>query len=327
MDVDRYITDHEPAWAELAALTRRTGRLTRGQRLSRTEVERLVQLYQRTSAHLSYCRTTFGDIALTRRLTMLVGDARASVYGPGDRTRNVVRRFFSVTFPGRVWESRRFVAIAAFLTFAPALYVGTWLTFSAAAVADQAPDYVREAYISDDFESYYSSAPAAQFSTEVLINNIQVSFFAYAAGIFAGVGTAAILVMNGLVLGEAGGLFHAAGEAPKFWGLILPHGLLELTAIVIAGGAGLRIGWAMIAPGDRTRGSAVAEAGRRSVPVVLGLTVVFIVAGLIEGFVTPSDLPTGARVAIGILAEVAFVTYIVGFGRTADLGDAGAVRI
>ena len=231
-----------------------------------------------------------------------------------------------MTFPGRVWDSRRFVAIAAVLMFAPALYVGAWLTASEAAVEDQAPDYVREAYINDDFESYYSSAPAAQFSTEVLVNNIQVSFFAYAAGILAGVGTAAILILNGLVLGEAAGLFHAAGEAPKFWGLVLPHGLLELTAIVIAGGAGLRIGWAMIAPGDRTRGSAVAEEGRRSVPIVLGLVLVFVTAGLIEGFVTPSGLETWARVGIGVLVEVAFLTYIVGFGRTADLGEAGAMR-
>ncbi len=216
--------------------------------------------------------------------------------------------------------------VAALLTFAPALYVGIWLTFSDAALEDQAPDYVREAYIDDDFESYYSSAPAAQFSTEVLVNNIQVSFFAYAAGILACIGTAAILVLNGLVLGEAAGLFHAAGEAPKFWGLILPHGLLELTAIVIAGGAGLRIGWALVAPGDRSRGAAVAEEGRRSVPVILGLVIVFVVAGLIEGFVTPSELPTWARVGIGVLAEAAFLAYIVGFGRSAELGDEGLVR-
>lgn len=326
MDVDRYIIEHEPAWAELSGLTRRARRRAGRRQLSSHEIERLVQLYQRTSTHLSYCRSAFGDIALTRRLTMLVGDARAAVYGPGDRARNEVSRFFSTTFPGRVWESRRFVLIAAFLTFAPALYVGTWLTFSEAAIEDQAPEYVREAYINDDFESYYSSAPAAQFSTEVLVNNIQVSFFAYAAGILACVGTAVILLVNGLALGEAAGLFHAAGEAPKFWGLILPHGLLELTAIVIAGGAGLRIGWAVIAPGDRTRGSAVADAGRRSVPIILGLILVFIVAGVIEGFVTPSDLPTWARVGVGVLAQSAFLAYVVGFGRLAELSDAAATR-
>ena len=326
MDLDRYIIDHEPAWAELTGLTQRARRRTGRRRLSRHEIERLVQLYQRTSTHLSYCRSTFGDISLTRRLTMIVGDARAAVYGPGDQARNEVSRFFSVTFPGRVWETRRFVVIAAFLTFAPALYVGTWLTNSDAAIEDQAPDYVREAYINDDFESYYSSAPAAQFSTEVLVNNIQVSFFAYAAGILACVGTAVILILNGLALGEAAGLFHAAGQASKFWGLILPHGLLELSAIVIAGGAGLRIGWAIIAPDDHARGTAVAEAGRRSVPIILGLILVFIVAGLIEGFVTPSNLPTWGRVGVGVLAEMAFLTYIVGFGRLAEVGDAGAIR-
>jgi uncharacterized membrane protein SpoIIM required for sporulation len=101
---------------------------------------------------------------------------------------------------------------------------------------------------------------------------------------------------------------------------------LELTAIVIAGGAGLRIGWAVIAPGDRTRGSAVADAGRRSVPIILGLILVFIVAGVIEGFVTPSDLPTWARVGVGVLAQSAFLAYVVGFGRLAELSDAAATR-
>ncbi|MFQ5557132.1 MAG: stage II sporulation protein M [Acidimicrobiales bacterium] len=327
MDVDGFITVNEPVWTELNELTNRARRgLGRG-RLSTSEVERLVQLYQRTSTHLSYCRTWYGDIAVTARLTTLVGDARSVVYGSSDRTRNSVAEFFTRTFPGRVWESRRFVAIAAVLVLAPAVYVGAWLTFSDAALEAEAPRTVRDAYVGEEFESYYSSAPAAEFSTEVLLNNIQVSFLAYAFGAFACVGTVVVLVNNGLAIGQAGGFFHAAGEAPRFWGLILPHGLLELSAITVAAGAGLRIGWALIAPGDRHRGRALAEEGRRSVPVVLGLVLVFVIAGLIEGFVTPSPLPTTARVGIGVLVEVAFVGYVIAFGRLAGQDRAGDVLV
>ena len=152
----------------------------------------------------------------------------------------------------------------------------------------------------------------------MLVNNIRVSFLAFALGIVFCVGTAAVLIQNGYLLGAVMGLFHNVGEPAKFWGLILPHGLLELTAIVVAGAAGLRLGWTLIAPGDRPRTTALAEEGRRSVVIVLGLMLAFIVAGLIEGFVTPSGLSTPLRIAIGVIAEVAFVTYIITRGRLAE---------
>ncbi|HEY8057579.1 MAG TPA: stage II sporulation protein M, partial [Acidimicrobiales bacterium] len=124
--------------------------------------------------------------------------------------------------------------------------------------------------------------------------------------------------------GVAAGLFVAAGQSPKFLGLILPHGLLELTAISLAAAAGIQMGWALIAPGDRTRGDAVAEEGRRSVVIVLGLALAFIVAGTIEGFVTGSGLSTLVRVGIGVTVEMAFVLYLVVQGqRAAAMGETG----
>ena len=168
---------------------------------------------------------------------------------------------------------------------------GAWIANSDAALDASGPEAVRAAYVEEDFASYYSSAPASQFAAEVTFNNIQVSITAFALGILACVGTAAILVFNGANVGVAGGLFAAVGEPGKFWGLILPHGLLEITAVIVAGGAGLRLGWALIDPGDRTRGRALTEEGRRSVIVILGLVFAFVTAGLIEGFVTGSPLP------------------------------------
>ncbi len=115
------------------------------------------------------------------------------------------------------------------------------------------------------------------------------SFTAFAAGILLCVGTAYILLLNGSNVGYVAGWFAVAGAQPFFYGLILPHGLLELSAVVIAGASGLRLGWAVIAPGDRTRGQSVAEEGKRAVVIVLGLVLAFIVAGAIEGFVTGSS--------------------------------------
>ncbi len=313
MDLDRYITQHRPAWDRLGHLARRGRRGS--QRLDPAEADELVQLYQRVSGHLSHARSTYADPALTVLLTRLVADANAVIYGSRASARAAVRDFVLVTYPAAVWRIRHFVGIAALLTLVPAFAVGAWIANSDAALDASAPEAVRAAYVEEDFAAYYSSEPAAQFAAEVTFNNIQVSITAFAVGILACVGTAGILAFNGANVGIAGGLFHAVGEWERFWGLILPHGLLEITAVIIAGGAGLRLGWTLIDPGDRPRLVALGEEGRRSVTVVLGLVGAFVVAGLIEGFVTGSPLPTLVRVGIGVLVEVAFLTYIARLGR------------
>jgi uncharacterized membrane protein SpoIIM required for sporulation len=260
---------------------------------------------------------TYRDPWLSLRLSRLVGAASTALYGNRGSVVGAVTRFIGTTFPVAVWELRRFASIAALATFVPALVVGAWIANSDAALEASGPEALREAYIQEDFEAYYSSEPAAQFATEVFVNNIQVSFVAFVLGAALCVGALWILAFNGANIGVAGGLFHAVGEAPKFWGLILPHGLLELTAVVIAGAAGLRIGWSIIAPGDRSRAQAVREEGRRTVQVLLGLMGVFVIAGLVEAFVTPSSLPTAARVGIGVLVQATFLVYVIGRGRSA----------
>ena len=315
MDIDRYLARNQEAWTRLQQLTRRARRGP--SHLSAEELDELVRLYQRTSAHLSYVRTYYRDAGLTARLTTLVADAGAVIYGARGGTMKAVGRFFAATFPAAVWHNRRFVLVAAALTFLPSLALGAWLAGSDRAVDASAPDAVREAYVEEDFEAYYSSEPAGQFAAKVFVNNVQVSIMAFAAGILLCVVTAGILVVNGANLGFAAGLFYAAGEAPRFWGLILPHGLLELTAVVVAGGAGLRLGWTIIDPGDRLRGEALAEEGRRAVVIVLGLILAFAIAGLIEGFVTGSPLPTSVRVGIGVTVEVAFLLYVGVLGSQA----------
>lgn len=320
MDVDRYITVHRPAWDRLAYLSRRARRGAR--RLEPAELDELVHLYQRVSGHLSHARTTYPDPGLVATLTRIVADANAVIYSTRPSGRSAVKRFLSETFPGAVWRIRWFVLAAAVLTLVPALVVGGWIATSDAALEASGPEAVRAAYVAEDFESYYSSAPAGQFAAEVTFNNIRVSILAFALGIFGCIGTAAVLVFNGGNVGVAGGLFHAVGEAGRFWGLILPHGLLELTAVIVAGAAGLRLGWALIDPGDRRRAVALTEEARRSITVVLGLIIAFVVAGIIEGFVTGSPLPTGVRVGIGVTVEVAFLAYVWSYGRSAEASHA-----
>jgi uncharacterized membrane protein SpoIIM required for sporulation len=315
VDIDTFITRNQATWDRLDELSRRAGRGAR--RLTPAEVDELVGTYQRVSSHLSYARAAFADPVLTGRLSRTVGQAAGVVYAARSRPVQAVSDFFAWRFPAAVWQSGRFVLASALLLLVPALAVGTWIATSDAALDASAPEAVRQAYLDEDFESYYSSEPASQFATEVTVNNIQVAFTAFAFGALLCIPTALIMIYNGANVGFAGGLFADAGQLDKFFGLILPHGLLELTAVVIAGAAGLRLGWAVIVPGDRSRAQALGREARRAGVIALGLMVAFVAAGIIEGFITGRGVPTGLRVGIGVLAELVFVGWIVVQGRAA----------
>ena len=174
VNIDSFLADHDDEWKRLTDLTRRA---RKPRSMSSSDLDDLVSLYQRTSTDLSVARSNFNDPALTARLTRLVADANAVIYGTRPRTVRALRRFFTVSFPAAVWHDRWFVVVAAALTFLPAIAVGTWLAHSPKAVEATAPAAVREAYVNNDFESYYSSEPAAQFASEVFVNNVQVAIY------------------------------------------------------------------------------------------------------------------------------------------------------
>jgi uncharacterized membrane protein SpoIIM required for sporulation len=326
LDIDRFIDRHRQTWLRLESLSASARRGPKT--MAPGEVEELIQCYQQVSGHLAHARAAYDDPGLLARLNRIVADANAVIYGRRARAGSSFTTFFRVTFPATVWQCRRAIGAAAACLFVPAIVLGVWVASSEAARDASLSPEERAAYVATEFEDYYSQAPAQEFASHVTVNNIQVSVLAFAGGAFAALPGAALLAVNGANLGVAGGVFADAGQIGKFLGLITPHGLLELTAIAITAGAGLRIGWAMLAPGDRRRSDALSEEGRRAIALVLGCTLLFVVAGLIEGFVTPSSLPTGARVAVGVLVELAFLAYVLGQGRARalDLERAAADR-
>jgi uncharacterized membrane protein SpoIIM required for sporulation len=169
--------------------------------------------------------------------------------------------------------------------------------------------------VDHDFQSYYSENPAQDFALRVWINNATLSAAVLALGILL-IPSIFILWDNALNLGVSAGLMISHDKGGLFFSLITPHGLLELTAVFVATAAGLRLGWAWVVPGARTRMQALAQTGRATVGMAIGLAAVLLVTGLIEAFVTPF-LPGPVRIAIGILAEVAFFVYVWTLGRRA----------
>ncbi len=315
MDIDRYIQRNDPTWRRLQQLSAEARSSRR--RLSDDEIAELVALYQRVSAQLSHARTTYADPELNARLSQILGEARVVIYRTRANPGRAVATFFTRTFPAAVWYCRRFVLAATICFLVPAFALGVWLANSPQALDASVPPELQEVIAQKEFADYYRSDAAQNFAGQVTVNNAFVAFLTFALGVIPVLGPVTVLFNNGLNVGVMGAVMHHAGEGPQFWGLILPHGLLEIASILVAGGAGLQISWAFIAPGDRTRAAALKDAGLRSVVIVIGLVVCFTIAGFIEGFVTPSGLPTAMRVAIGVAVLVLFVVYVVGLGSRA----------
>jgi uncharacterized membrane protein SpoIIM required for sporulation len=325
VDIDAFVAANQASWWRLQELTRRA---RKPRSMSPDELAEMVALYQRCGAHLAHARVAYvADVALVNRLTLLVAESHGVLYGQRDTAvSSGLRTFATVTFPAAVWGIRRFVLVAFLLTAVPWAVMQIWLAVSPTAFDVVAPDGANSRYITDDFEDYYSNQPSQNFASQVFLNNIRVAFLAFAAGALLCVVTAAILAYNGAVGGVAGGMFTSVGLGGKFWGLILPHGLLELSAVIVAGAAGLRIGWTIIDPGDRRRGVALGEESRRVGAVLAGLVVAFLLAAIVEGFVTGRPWSTAVRVGIGIVVFLLFWGFTIAYAVTSERPVAGAQR-
>ncbi|MEU3516515.1 stage II sporulation protein M [Streptomyces sp. NPDC006654] len=320
MDLDVFVSAHRAEWDRLDALLRRQ------RRLDGAEADELVALYQRTATHLSLIQSSAPDPQLTGRLSQLVARARSAVAGTRRASWRDVTRFLGQGFPAAVYRSRRWWVPTALISTAVAILLGWWIgTHPDVQSTIAAPGQLRElTRPGGEYETYYSSHPAASFAAQVWTNNAQAAAMCLVLGVFLGLPVLWILLENMLNLAVGFGLMSSVGRLDTFLGLVLPHGLLELTAVFVAAGTGLRLGWTLIDPGPRSRRTALAEEGRAAVGMAIGLALVLFVSGAIEGFVTPSGLPTWARIGMGIVAELAFLAYVfVLGGRAARAGETG----
>ncbi|GHF92515.1 stage II sporulation protein M [Streptomyces griseosporeus] len=324
MDLDVFVSAHRAEWDRLDALLRRQRRLTGA------EADELVALYQRTATHLSLIQSSAPDPQLSGRLSQLVARARSAVTGTRRASWRDVTGFLAYGFPAAVYRSRHWWVPTALLSTLVGALLGWWIgTHPDVQSSIAAPSELRQlTRPGGEYETYYSSHPAAAFAAQVWTNNAQAAAMCLVLGVFLGLPVLLILFLNMLNLGVGLGLMSSAGRLDTFLGLLLPHGLLELTAVFVAAGTGLRLGWTVIDPGPRTRRTALAEEGRAAIGMAIGLALVLFVSGVIEAFVTPSGLPTWARITIGIAAELLFLAYVYVLGgraaRAGDTGDLGA---
>ncbi len=320
MDLDAYVAAHHTQWSRLEQLAGR-------HRLTGAEADELLDLYQRASTHLSVVRSASPDPSVVTYLSTLLSRARLSAGGRHTSTWSDLSRFFTRTFPGALYRLRWWWVTTALVNVAVVVLVAAWtLAHPEVYTSVLTPEEIN-AYVGTDFQHYYSEFAHHEFATMVWVNNAWVSAQAIGMGVL-GLPVLYVLYQNVANLGVAAALMISHGRTGLFFGLILPHGLLELTAVFIAGAVGLRLFWSWVDPGPRTRLESFAAEGRTAIGIALGLVAVLLVSGVIEGFVTPSDLPTALRIGIGVVVESAFLAYVFVLGRRAfEEGVTGDVDV
>jgi uncharacterized membrane protein SpoIIM required for sporulation len=287
MDLDAYVLAHAHEWQRLEDLAGRSS-------LSGAEADEFVERYQQVATHLSVVRTSVPDPALVAHLSSILARARNRAAGTRVSTWRGFAAFFTERFPAALYRLRWWWLGCLAGNVAVTAVMMLWLLANPNVEQSLLSPQEIEALVNDDFENYYSENPASSFAFRVWVNNAWVAALCLALGIL-GAPVLYLLFKNIANLAIIGSIMTRADHGQHFWGLILPHGLLELTAVFVAGGVGLKLFWSWIEPGALTRTQSIAREGRTAATVALGLVLVLFISGIIEGFVTPSGLPRQHR--------------------------------
>jgi uncharacterized membrane protein SpoIIM required for sporulation len=320
MPTDRFINERKGAWQRLEELLRMLDEMSL-RRLHREEVRELGRIYRRTSSDLAIARAESRDPRLVNYLNSLVIRAHGRIYRTeamegGKRLRNFFLRDFPRTFR-RTWRFTA-TAFAFFLVFGVIGFLGTHRDAEFSELCGIPSEWRAEN--TDAQRRWWLEVNKANQveGAAIMTNNIQVMFYAFAWGAMLGVGTLFVMVLNGLSNGAVLALTYRAGYGNELVTFMVGHGVIELTCIFIAGGAGLLIGSAILAPGDLSRFDALRLRGREAVHLIVGCIPLLVVAGTIEGFISPAPIHPAFKFATAAITGVALYTYLLLGGRDAE---------
>jgi uncharacterized membrane protein SpoIIM required for sporulation len=309
LELKLFIKQHKKEWEQLE---QSVNKLTKGkQHLTPENVDTFQLLYQKASHHLSVSQTYFPHEEVTRYLNALVSKAHNALYREQETSFYQMKHFFGSTFINLFLEQRAFVLVAMLLfTIGAAggyisvindpLHLYTLLS----------PEFA-EGIDPEQIGKFEGGIDSPLMSASIMTNNIQVAILAFAGGITFGLFTVYVLITNGILIGALAAVYWQHGKFYEFWAFIVPHGMIELTAIFIAGGAGLLMGYKILVPGAYSRSYQLKQHGLRSVQLLLGTVPLFIIAGIIEGYITPAPIPLEAKYAFALITIIALLLYVI----------------
>jgi len=285
--------------------------------LSHRQLQEISLLYRQTASDLSAVREDPASKRLAAYLNQLLGRAHNLIYVGRRGSPLRIFEFFARTYP------QVFRQTLPYTTLAFALFLGGAVVGALVVLADPAfPRYVLGGHMMDTIErrrmwthSILAMKPLA--SSQIMTNNLGVGFAAFATGILAGIGPVYMMILNGLLLGIISTACWQAGMADQLFSFVAPHGVLELPAIFIAGGAGLLLARGLLFPGLLPRRASIEQAGGQAVRLVLGTIPMLFVAGIIEAFLSPTSLPMPMKFLFAAALFALFVIYLFQGGREA----------
>lgn len=304
----RWVEKRKPYWARLEELVQKSSRGIAA--LSHSELKELGLLYRQTASDLAAVREDVSNRQLKLYLNQLLGRSHNLIYMGHKPKVAALVQFYRDTYP-RIFRETLPQTITATVICLVTAVVAWVLTV-------QNPDFAYRllgAHMIDSIEqqhmwtdSIVTIKPLA--SSGIMTNNLSVAFSMFALGITGGLGTIWMLAVNGLLLGVIGAATARAGMALQLWSFVAPHGSLELPAIFIAGGAGLEVARGLLFPGLLSRRDSLELAGGRATRLLLGTIPMLVIAGVIEGFFSPSAAPMAAKFALGAVLFTALITYL-----------------
>ncbi len=314
MDYATFVARRSAEWQELESLLRRTG--ARGlRRLAYDDLERLAALHRRAASDFALARERFPRTEIEGRLRQLVFAGHRALSSSHEPLLLRIVRFYRHGFP-RIFRERLPTIAFTCAVFLAATLAGYAITavqpgLVGLFLGPNAIEGVRNGEIWTD--SVSQAAPPSVLSSQIATNNAGVALMAWAGGALLGALTAYVIVLNGIMFGSVVALTVNYGLFDRLLAFVSAHGPLELFLITVAAAAGFELTRGQLAFDPRPRRVAFREAGRRSVRLMLGILPWFFVLGLIEGFVSPQmDLPTSAKVVLGILVLATFLAYALG---------------
>ena len=322
MPADRFITERKNNWERLEELLALLDRATL-RRLHREEVRELGHIYRRAASDLAIARAESRDPRLINYLNSLVIRAHGRIYRADARGGRRIAGFFTRDFPRTFRRTWRYTGLAfsVFAVFALIGFAGTWHDQEFSELVGVSPAF-REMKIETKTHWWEQLNQSNQEGASyIFTHNIRVTFYAFAFGAMLGVGTLFYMAFNGANMASVIALTHKAGFARDLLTFMAGHGVIELSCIFIAGGAGLLIGSAMIMPGDLSRADALKSHGMEGVRLMLGVIPLLVLAGIIEGFISPQPINPAIKFSIAALTGIALYSYLLLAGRSEEDGS------